>query len=195
MPGYALGNFLIYVLLNTFTPGPGNILALNTATNYGWHKGRPLYLGIFSGYLLIQTLAICFVLGLGSMLPDALHYLKYAGAAYILWLAWHIASGKPENQKQGEGRMYFSMGFLPQLVNVKIYFFSVTALTGFVTDYTMSPAALAGFGAFIVMMGVIATSTWIVLGVLLQRLYRRHYRAVNIILGLSLLECAWAMLR
>ena len=91
--------------------------------------------------------------------------------------------------------MSFSMGFLPQLVNVKIYFFSVTALTGFVTDYTMSPAALAGFGAFIVMMGVIATSTWIVLGVLLQRLYRRHYRAVNIILGLSLLECAWAMLR
>lgn len=51
------------------------------------------------------------------------------------------------------------MGFLPQLVNVKIYFFSVTALTGFVTDYTMSPVALAGFGAFIVMMGVIATST------------------------------------
>ena len=195
MSGYALSNFLIYVLLNTFTPGPGNILALNTATNYGWRKGRPLYLGIFSGYLLIQTLAVCFVLGLGSVLPNTLRYLKYAGAAYILWLAWHIASGKPENQTQGEGRMSFSMGFLPQLVNVKIYFFSVTALTGFVTDYTMSPAALAGFGAFIVMMGVIATSTWIVLGVLLQRLYRRHYRAVNIILGLSLLECAWAMLR
>ncbi len=194
MPGYALSSFLIYVLLNTFTPGPGNILALNTATNYGWRKGRPLYLGIFSGYLLIQTLAICFVLGLGSVLPNALHYLKYVGAAYILWLAWHVASGKPEIQSQGEGRASFSMGFLPQLVNVKIYFFSVTALTGFVTDYTMSPAVLAGFGAFIVMMGVIATSTWIVLGVLLQRLYRRHYRAVNIILGLSLLECAWAML-
>ena len=195
MSGYALSNFLIYVLLNTFTPGPGNILALNTATNYGWRKGRPLYLGIFSGYLLIQTLAVCFVLGLGSVLPNALRYLKYAGAAYILWLAWHIASGKPEIQTQGEKRTSFPMGFLPQLVNVKIYFFSVTALTGFVTDYTMSPAALAGFGAFIVMMGVIATSTWIVLGVLLQRLYRRHYRAVNIILGLSLLECAWAMLR
>lgn len=68
MSGYALSNFLIYVLLNTFTPGPGNILALNTATNYGWRKGRPLYLGIFSGYLLIQTLAVCFVLGLGSVL-------------------------------------------------------------------------------------------------------------------------------
>lgn len=90
MPGYAIGNFLIYVLLNMFTPGPGNILALNTATNYGWRKGRPLYIGIFTGYLLIQALAICFVLGLGSVLPNALRHLKYAGVAYILWLALHM---------------------------------------------------------------------------------------------------------
>lgn len=33
----------MYVLRNTFTPGPGNLLALNAATNYGWRKGRPLY--------------------------------------------------------------------------------------------------------------------------------------------------------
>ncbi len=195
VPGYALGNFLIYVLLNTFTPGPGNILALNTATNYGWRKGRPLYLGIFTGYLLIQALAICFVLGLGSVLPNVLHYLKYVGAVYILWLALHIACSKLDSVERTQGRRAsFSMGFLPQLVNVKIYFFSVTALTGFITDYTMSPAALSGFGAFIVMMGVIATTTWIVLGVLLQRFYRSHYRVINIVLGLSLLECAWAML-
>ncbi|MGE8650584.1 LysE family transporter [Bifidobacterium adolescentis] len=196
MPGYAIGNFLIYVLLNTFTPGPGNILALNTATNYGWRKGRPLYIGIFTGYLLIQALAICFVLGLGSVLPNALRHLKYAGAAYILWLALHIACSRLDDEERPrDGRASFSMGFLPQLVNVKIYFFSVTALAGFVTDYTMSPVALSGFGAFIVMMGVTATTTWIVLGVLLRRFYRSHYRAVNIVLGLSLLECAWAMLR
>lgn len=33
MPAYALVNFLIYCLVNSFTPGPGNILALNTVTN------------------------------------------------------------------------------------------------------------------------------------------------------------------
>ncbi len=35
MPIYAIGNFLIYVVVNAFTPGPGNILALNTVSNYG----------------------------------------------------------------------------------------------------------------------------------------------------------------
>ena len=32
MPGYVLGNFIIYSVINAFTPGPGNILALNTVT-------------------------------------------------------------------------------------------------------------------------------------------------------------------
>ena len=50
MSSYVLGNFFIYVLINAFTPGPGNILALNTVTEYGCKKGKPLFIGIFIGY-------------------------------------------------------------------------------------------------------------------------------------------------
>ena len=42
MSHYLLVNFLIYIFVNAFTPGPGNILALDTATNYRWKKGKPL---------------------------------------------------------------------------------------------------------------------------------------------------------
>ncbi|EOS31601.1 O-acetylhomoserine (thiol)-lyase [Lachnospiraceae bacterium 28-4] len=35
MPGYVLGNFFIYSVINAFTPGPGNILALNTKAVFG----------------------------------------------------------------------------------------------------------------------------------------------------------------
>ena len=38
MPMAVLSNFLIYCIINAFTPGPGNILALNTVTNYGYKK-------------------------------------------------------------------------------------------------------------------------------------------------------------
>lgn len=34
MPGYVIGNFFVYSIINAFTPGPGNILALNTVTNF-----------------------------------------------------------------------------------------------------------------------------------------------------------------
>lgn len=40
MTAFVIGNFLLYCLINAFTPGPGNILALNTVTNYGWRKGK-----------------------------------------------------------------------------------------------------------------------------------------------------------
>ena len=45
MPMAVLSNFLIYCVVNAFTPGPGNILALNTVTNYGYKKGKPLFFG------------------------------------------------------------------------------------------------------------------------------------------------------
>ena len=63
MPMAVLSNFLIYCIINAFTPGPGNILALNTVTNYGYKKGKPLFFGIFAGYYVVQILCAIFVWG------------------------------------------------------------------------------------------------------------------------------------
>lgn len=91
MPMAVLSNFLIYCVINAFTPGPGNILALNTVTNYGYKKGKPLFFGIFAGYYVVQILCAIFVYGVNSLLPNVMEVMKYIGAAYILWLAIHIA--------------------------------------------------------------------------------------------------------
>ena len=151
MPKVVLSNFLIYCVINAFTPGPGNILALNTVTNYGYKKGKPLFFGIFAGYYVVQILCAIFV-----------SFLK---------------------------------GFMLQFVNVKIYMFGVTALTGYVVGYMSSFPALLFFELVIATIGTIATCTWIGLGVLIQKFYLRHFRVINIILALTLLECIWGMLR
>ena len=129
MPGDVLGNFFIYSVINAFTPGPGNILALNTVTNYGYKKGRPLYWGIFAGYYVVQVICAVFVFGVSTFLPELLGIMKYIGAAYILWLAVHIALSKPTTGTV-EKSASFLKGFLLQFVNVKIYLFGITALTG-----------------------------------------------------------------
>ena len=85
--------------------------------------------------------------------------------------------------------------FMLQFVNVKIYMFGVTALTGYVVGYMSSFPALLFFELVIATIGTIATCTWIGLGVLIQKFYLRHYRVINIILALTLLECIWGMLR
>lgn len=194
MPGYVLTNFFIYAIVNAFTPGPGNILALNTVTNYGWKKGRPLFWGIFAGYYVVQIICAVFVYGVGAFLPRALQVMKYIGAAYILWLAIHIAMSSPE-ASDGRGSASFAKGYLLQFVNVKIYMFGITALTGFITAYSQSLWILVGFELLIATIGTIATSTWIGAGLLIQKFYVRHYRVINIVLAATLLECIWSMLR
>ena len=194
MPDYVLGNFFIYSVINAFTPGPGNILALNTVTNYGYKKGRPLYWGIFAGYYVVQVICAVFVFGVSTFLPDLLGIMKYIGAAYILWLAIHIALSKPTTGTV-EKSASFLKGFLLQFVNVKIYLFGITALTGYVTEYSASLWVLLLFEIIIATIGTIATLTWIGMGVLIQRAYQKYYRVINIILALTLSECVYSMLK
>ncbi len=192
MPGYVLGNFFIYSVINAFTPGPGNILALNTVTNYRYKKGRPLYWGIVAGYYVVQVICAVFVFGVSTFLPDLLGIMKYIGAAYILWLAVHIALSKPTTGTV-EKSASFLKGFLLQFVNVKIYLFGITALTGYVTEYSASLWVLLLFEIIIATIGTIATLTWIGMGVLIQRAYQKYYRVINIIL-LTLSECVYALI-
>ena len=194
MPGYVFSNYLVFCFINAFTPGPGNLLALNTVTNYGIRKGRPLFLGIFTGYIAVQTICAFFVYAVGTVAPGFLNILKYVGAAFILWLAVHIAVSVPKEESDRQSASYVK-GFLLQLVNVKVFLFGLTALTGFVVEYGQSLPFLLTFGSIVAGMGILATTTWIGLGALIQKFYRKHYRILNIIMALTLLECIVSMFR
>lgn len=181
--------FVIFVLINAFTPGPGNILALNTMTNYGWKRGQRLFFGIFLGYYFVQALCAIFVFTLANLVNPIMFVLKYAGAFYILWLVYHIAISKPEH-KNDEKWPSFWIGFILQVVNVKIFFFGITALTGYVISYYASLGMLLFFEMIIATIGTIATLTWIFFGGLFQKTYLKHFRIINILLAGLLLQCA-----
>ncbi len=194
MPALVIGNFFLYSIINAFTPGPGNILALNTVTNYGWKKGKPLFFGIFTGYYVVQIICALFVFGVSAFMPNVLGIMKYIGAAYILWLAIHIAISKPPSDDEQKSAS-FMKGFLLQFVNVKIYMFGITALTGYVTDYSTALWVLLLFEVIIATIGTAATMTWIGAGVLIRKVYQKHFRIINILLAVTLLECVYSMLK
>lgn len=194
MTGYVLISFFIYCLVSALTPGAGNILALNTVTNYGWKKGKPLFFGIFAGYYVVQIICAFFVFGIGSFLPRVLEVMKYIGAIYILWLAFSIAFSKPEISDES-GTASFTKGFILQFVNVKIYMFGVTALTGFITPFSTNLSTLVGFEIFIATLGTLSTLLWIGAGILIRDYYLKYYRIINVVLAISLLECVWSILK
>ncbi|KGP81111.1 MULTISPECIES: LysE family transporter [Paenibacillus] len=186
-------SFIIYVLINAFTPGPGNIVALNTMTNYGWKGGKSLFLGIFTGYFFVQALCAIIIFGLGNLINPIMTLFTYAGVIYILWLAYQIVISKPDN-KTSEKQPSFWIGFVLQIVNVKIFLFGITSLTGYVMPYYSSLGMFLFFEMIIATIGSFATLTWIFLGGLFQKTYFKHLRVINIILALLLVQCAIGLL-
>lgn len=189
-----LGTMLGYMTVSSFTPGPGNILAMNTTTRFGWKKGKRLILGICCGYLCVQFLCTLTLYGLNHVLEPAFVILKYLGAVYMLWLSFHIIRSKPQTTTQ-EKAPTFQTGFLLQLVNVKIYFYIMTLLTIYLIPNIKSLIGLFAAGIGIVSFGSVACLAWAVLGLQLQGTYVKHFRIINFILGIFLLYCAWNIIR
>ena len=193
MPASILGALVSYMLINSFTPGPGNILTLNTMTNYGWKKGKILFFGICAGYYCVQIICALAIYGLSIYLTPALSVLKYIGAVYLVWLAIHIVRSRPENEGESKTPSFWT-GFLLQFVNVKIYFYGMTALSGYIVPYYYTLWALLEAAVVIATVGSLASLTWAFLGVKIQLVYGRHFRIINWLLGLFLIYCAVNMI-
>ena len=54
---------------------------------------------------------------------------------------------------------------------------------------------LVFFELMIATIGTVATSAWIGTGLVIQKIYLRHYRLINIILAVTLLECVYSILK
>src|SRR5258708_15331302 len=84
--------FLIFAVVAAVTPGPSNVMVTAAGANAGILRGLPCLFGVTTGMGLMMFLV---PLGLGSLVlahPLALRALNWAGAAFLLWLAWKIAT-------------------------------------------------------------------------------------------------------
>lgn len=179
-----------YMLTNSFTPGPGNILALNATSKFGWKKSKHMLLGICSGYAFVQFICTVALYQLNTFLSPILEIMKYIGCIYMIWLAYQIFRSKPDNDLSSK-EPSFREGFLLQLVNVKIYFYIMTLITVYFIPNITSLLGLFLAGGGAVLVGSVAALVWSFLGVNLQTLYQKYYKWINTVLGVFILYCAW----
>ena len=87
--------FVVFAAVMFFTPGPNNIMLLSSGLTYGFRRTLPHIAGITFGFAFMVGAV---GLGLGTIFiayPVLQTILKYAGAAYLIYLAAAIAMSGP----------------------------------------------------------------------------------------------------
>ncbi|AZQ68924.1 LysE family translocator [Silicimonas algicola] len=143
-------------LLGVLSPGPGVALILTVATTRGRAPALATCLGIALGAVLLALIA---VLGLAALLADiawAMTAVRFAGAAFLLWLAWKsfgrmMAPGElPAAKGTARADNSAAAGFAMQMTNPKaiLYWIAAAAVAGLETAPLPILALFLG-GAFV----------------------------------------------
>ena len=177
-----------FALATSCTPGPNNAMLTASGANFGFRRAVPHMLGIILGF---PAMVLAIGLGLGAVfiaLPWLHLTLKYVGAAYMLYLAWRIATagrGKGAGAAKPIG-FFEAAGF--QWVNPKAWIMAVGALSAYTVPEAPVWSEAARVAAAFVFSGIISSTLWCGFGVAIGRLLTsdRAFRLFNYAMALAL---------
>ena len=198
--------FIVFAFAMLFTPGPNNIMLMSSGLTYGFRRTLPHIAGVAIGFaFMVGAVGI----GFGTVIlayPVLQQGLKYAGAAYLIYLAVVIAMSGPVKpdpvssgpaksglksglaKVKGRGPMTFLGAAIFQWVNVKGW----VIVIGTVTAY----AAMASFpwnilfqAVITLVVGTLSAAVWAVFGTALRPFLtsERLVRAFNVVMAVLLL--------
>jgi len=186
-----------FAFASAFTPGPNNIMLAASGMNFGFRRTAPHMAGIVVGFTLV-LLASGFGLGaLFAAWPQIQTVLKILGAAYLLWLAWRIATAVPADGS-GEGRarpLTFLEAALFQWINPKGLVAIFSAISLFIRPEAALHDVMVIAGVF-TLTSIGSVLSWAGFGAALKSLLKSpaKVRVFNIAMALLLVASIVPML-
>jgi cysteine/O-acetylserine efflux protein len=187
-------SFLAYAFTTALTPGPNNFLTLNTVSRFGIKRSWPMMAGILSGIGIIMLITAILSSLLAAWIPQLSVIARYLGAAYILYLAFKILTSPAPSVDPTQKAPQFMTGMGLQFLNVKIILYAITSLNSFVLPVTQDPMIVTTYAVVLTSISGVSLVIWAGLGVLLTQIMQKHYRLINAILALILVESALTLL-
>jgi threonine/homoserine/homoserine lactone efflux protein len=120
------------------SPGPNMMYLLSRSICQGRRAGFISLLGVVTAFLLHIVCAAAGLTAIFLTVPFAYSVLKYAGAAYLLWLAWQaVRPGgaspfAPRALEPDSPARLYRMGFLTNALNPKAAVFYLSIFPQFV---------------------------------------------------------------
>lgn len=138
--------FVLATLTLNVTPGPDMLYVIARGAGQGRAAGVVSALGIAAGCVVHTLLVACGLAGLLLTAPAAFDMVKYAGAAYLVYLGVRALTSRRRggvNRQVAECGLghVFLQGALTNLLNPKVALFFLAFLPQF-TDPSRNPVAL-----------------------------------------------------
>lgn len=138
IPLHDLLLFAAACLLLVLTPGPNMIYLISRSICQGRQAGVISLLGVVAGFFVHLFAAAVGLTAVFLAVPMAYEALKWAGALYLLWMAWQAVrpgARSPFEAQQlppDSSRKLMLMGFLTSALNPKIAVFYLSIFPQFI---------------------------------------------------------------
>ena len=202
---------LAFAVAMAGTPGPNNAMLASSGSLWGFRRTVPHMLGVAIGF---PIMLVAVAAGAGGLLlhhPVALTVMRWVGVAYLLYLAWRIASAQPrpaaappatadeaQADKPTKGHpLSFVQAALFQWINPKAWLVALSAaatLTSVARHPSLGRALLLGAVFLAVTLPITAFWTSVGLGVARVFTTRRALRRFNLAMAVLLVASVVSVL-
>ena len=134
--------FLVAALTLTLLPGPDNMYVITESLSRGFKRGFSLSLGLASGVMVHTILTASGLAILIKEWPALSWFIRLAGSAYLLYLAYRAWQEKPQsfqwkNPQDSSPKAFwtsYKKGFLMNVLNPKVTLFFLALLPQFISE-------------------------------------------------------------
>ena len=188
--------FAAYAFVTSITPEPNNTMLFVSGVNFGFRASVPHLLGVNLGF---SAMVLAVGIGIGGVFtayPFLHDILKYAGAAYLLYLAWQIARSGGMNMTNGRGEpMTFLQAAAFQWINPKAWIMAIGAIATYTPEIGYFFNILIITVLFMLVNGPCIIA-WTSFGTLLKRYLENtaFLRIFNVLMALLLVASLYPIL-
>ena len=187
-------SLVAFAFVGTVSPGPNNAMLMASGANFGLWRSVPHMAGISFGFPVMIALVGLGLMQVFDAFPIVDTILRVVSVAYLLWLAWKIASAAPkfsDAPDTGGTPLTFLQAASFQWVNPKAWSMAVYAITRFATDSdgTRSLGAVAIVAGAFFAVSLPSVTSWTTLGQQMRRFLTSpaRLRAFNITMAILLI--------
>lgn len=189
---------ITFAFVSSATPGPNNLMLMASGANYGFRRTLPHMFGISLGHAFMVTLVGVVLLDVFERFPALNIALKVLSAAYMLWLAWKIATALPPDAKEISGKPFtFLQAAAFQWVNPKAWFMAITAISAYAPQDRGPLAGAALVALIFAVTNWPSIAVWAWLGVQVRRFLGTpgRLRVFNGVMAGLLVLSLWPLLQ